>query len=307
MRLNRVVIASPTKNITAIVFDAVARNQKVMVAARIQSSFPSVEQVLFVEAINGQIHAEMAGGELCLNGARALGWVLSNGQKRHQRFTMSGHNGWIDVDSTPQKAALSISSAYTVDQVLFEGQAVSVVHFKSISHVVLPAGHPAYAELKQQAARPDRFDVVMKTLKHFGVTQREACCLMFAEKNEARLVIEPYVYIKKTGTLVPEMSCGSGSVATAILAYQQEQTSQGRPYIEIAQPCGESLFVSLYFKSGLVHCSVEGSMSVLWDGAVEDLDEVGSQIPDAQDIRPQSHACEYETVDWPFLGERVYE
>src|SRR6266478_8252681 len=90
MDIQRLVIANPSGNVTAIVLDETPREKMHDVGLTIQSAYPSVEQVLFVERKGNAVHGQMAGGEFCGNAARALGFLLAKGRDGDYTFTMSG-------------------------------------------------------------------------------------------------------------------------------------------------------------------------------------------------------------------------
>ena len=63
--LNRVVIASPGGNDTAIVFDDIPRHEQGDLSKLIQENYPGVEQVMYAEIEDGRVYGQMAGGEFC--------------------------------------------------------------------------------------------------------------------------------------------------------------------------------------------------------------------------------------------------
>ena len=79
-RLQRVTIVRPGGNDTAIVWDDIPRDLQSRLAARLQTTYPGVEQVMFVEkdTANDRVKGQMAGGEFCGNATRCLLYTSSS-------------------------------------------------------------------------------------------------------------------------------------------------------------------------------------------------------------------------------------
>lgn len=265
MDIKRLVIANPSGNITAIVFDPTEREDMRDIGAKIQSTYPSVEQVLFVERREDMVHGQMAGGEFCGNAARALGYMLADGKDGKQTFTMSGASAPVTVNVSKGRAELTSQMALSVDLVPFEEIPVPVVHLEGISHAIMLPDHPLFNFLKRTAARPDRWMAVTHVLEDLGIKNRPASGLVFVDKNEGRISITPYVYVNAINTLYPEMACASGSIAAFIAA------NGGASNLSIRQPSKENLDVGMKAINGHSEIKVAGSMSVMWDGPAADL------------------------------------
>jgi diaminopimelate epimerase len=142
MDIERLVIASPSGNITAIVLDETPREQMHDVGLTIQSAYPSVEQVLFVERTDNAVHGRMAGGEFCGNAARALGFLLAKGKDGDYTFTMSGAAEPVTAKVSADQATLATRMAVNRTSADFYGAKVDVIHFEGITHAVMTPEHP---------------------------------------------------------------------------------------------------------------------------------------------------------------------
>lgn len=267
MDFQRLVIANPSGNITGIVFDRVSRDQMREVGALIQSNYPSIEQVLFVENKNGHIHGQMAGGEFCGNAARALGFVLAEGKNGLQKFTMSGLKEPVEVDIQGNKATLNTRINASKELVRFEDAPVPVVHLEGISHAIMLPDHPLSAFLKRTAARPDRWRSVCHVLEDLGLMDKPASGLVFVDKPDNHLTITPYVYVRDIKTLYPEMACASGSIAAALVNSETSLQTNA----SILQPSREKLDVSFEPTGNQYSIKVAGNMNILWDGPATGL------------------------------------
>lgn len=268
MDLQRLVITRPSGNVTAIVFDDIPAEQRRDVGTAVQNEYPSVEQVLFVTKRKGQVHGQMAGGEFCGNAARSLGYLLAEGKASTQTFTMSGLSTPVVVEVKPHHAQLSMQTTVTRDQAHLGNCPISIVHLEGISYAVLDSACPTFYNLKEFAARPDRWHTIKPILDDLGLSQHAACGIIFAERKGNHLKITPYVLVRDIETFVPETACASGSLATAIV--------HGKS-VSIQQPSGDILHVDFEFsgntdKVKTVNAHISGNMSVLWDGPAKDLD-----------------------------------
>jgi len=264
MDIDRLVIAKPSGNITALIFDEIEADELPAVSTWVQNEFPSVEQVLFVQNTIHGVHGQMAGGEFCGNAARSLGYVLSNGREARQTFTMSGISRPVAVETSLGRSKLGIQTDIKRENLFLKGEAVPVVHMEGISHVVLFTGCSSFYPLKEQAAKFGGEIVVQEVLDVLGLTLLPACGLLFVEADDDLISLTPYIFVRDTGKLCRETACASGSMAAA---YMLEKD------LDIHQPSNESLHVSIKRDGHTVKAEVDGVISILWDGAVDDIGE----------------------------------
>jgi diaminopimelate epimerase len=288
MDIQRLVIANPSGNITAIVFDPTPRENMRDVGAIIQSSYPHVEQVLFVEKKGSKIHGQMAGGEFCGNAARALGYVLANGKDSQQTFTMSGVSAPVTVDVSKGRATLTTRMALKREEIDFEGAKVPVVHLEGISHAIMLPEHPLFSFLKRYAERPDRWETVAHVLEDLSIKNKPASGLIFAEQNGNGTSITPYVYVSAINTLYPEMACASGSVAAAFALGKGVTLRNG---VSIHQPSGNDLVVSVKLVGSQTEIKVAGNMAVIGDGLVENLHYTEAALVGRHGVAMPSHSA----------------
>jgi histidine racemase len=288
MDIKRLVIANPSGNITAIVFDPTPRERMRDVGATIQSAYSNVEQVLFVEQKEGRVHGQMAGGEFCGNAARALGYVLADGRDSQQTFTMSGTSAPVTVEVAKGHAILTTQMVLQKEHVKFEGALVPIVHLEGISHAIILPEHPMHNFLRRYAERPDRWKTVVHVLEDLGIHDKPASGLIFAEKNGSGISITPYVFVRSIDTLYPEMACASGSIAAAFVT--------GRASLSVQQPSNENLHVQLKPIDCQTEIKVAGTMRVEWDGAASDLHYSAPALSGRHGPTPRQHAAQAQVV-----------
>jgi diaminopimelate epimerase len=267
MRINRLVIAEPSGNTTALVFDAIAPNQRQFVADLIQQDMAEVEQVMFVIKHGERWHGQMAGKEFCGNAARALGFVLANGEfKSSQTFTMSGLTRAVTVDVIGNQANLRMYTAISHEEKLLAGEPVPVIHLEGISHAVLKPEHKSFHTLRSHAhnidGNPAHNLEIKAALDELGLTSRLASGLLFLTKDQGINKLAPYVFVRNTQKLYAETACASGSLAAA--------TTIGNG-VFIRQPSGKDLHVAWHQKNNGIDAGVSGDMTILWKGDVSDL------------------------------------
>jgi diaminopimelate epimerase len=264
MDIQRLIIANPSGNITAIVLDETPRDQLHDVGLTIQSSYPSVEQVLFVErGPNNTVHGQMAGGEFCGNAARALGVLLAEGRDGDYTFTMSGAAEPVTARIFGDQATLITKMAVSRTTADFYGANVDVINLEGITHAVMTPEHPLYTFFKENAARPDRWQTIVHALEDLKIKEKPASGLILAEGSGDALTISPYVYVRANNTLYPEQACASGSIAAAFAMSSSECLARGTV---VAQPSGESLTVSVKSNGTKPEIQVAGNMAIVYDG-----------------------------------------
>ena len=161
-----------------------------------------VEQIGFVENSNGITILKMMGDELCINATLALASQLGS----QNILLTSGINKLINIQNDQETTFLKIPLTFKriSNKVLFEG-----IGFICTDRSIIPT-KKMLVTLADKNSKPA-----------FG--------LIRYQKNKIR----PYVYVKRTNSLVEETACGSGSIACSIVT----------GYSEIIHPTGQSILV----------------------------------------------------------------
>ena len=258
----KIILADPGGNITAIVLDDVPVEAHAQINRFILAKATSVEQVVFLQKRGGVIHGQMAGGEFCGNAARALGYVAADGKKSRQRLTMSGLSVPVVVEVSPGRSKLEMRSGIRHERLLLKDAPISVVHMDGISHAILFSEHPSFFLLKERATGQGGQGAVKTALDELKLTSLPACGLLFVENKHDTVSFAPYVFVRDMGTLCAETACASGSVAVACVLAKD---------VDVYQPSGEALHITLEQNDGAVKADVDGSMSILWEGTAGSL------------------------------------
>ncbi len=266
MQISRLVIANPGGNITGIVFDRIPQPNHTVVAKAIQKNFPEIEQVIFAQRHGGMMHGKMAGGEFCANAARALGYVMNAGREAKIKITISGVANPVVVATKPGYANLTMTTSADVENRDWRGGIVPIVHFEGITHAMIYPSHPQ-APFLRNGSKSD----IHQALDDLGIRDRLASGLIIATPVQKNWRIKPYVFVRDTGTLYAESACASASSALALL--------ENRP-IQVLQPSGKKLAITIQPSNGQHKISVGGMMRILWDAAADNMTQ-RTHKPDA--------------------------
>ena len=243
-------LANPGGNITLLVLDAVSPEARADLAKRLMA-LPgfAIEQVGYVTdpVCGGDTRLEMMGGELCGNATRSLGYLegcLRGKRARSLRVECSGVSEPLEVelDYERETAFVRMAPPLAVTHIDFSGERFPVVCFDGIAHMIV-AGE----------RRAENFVLEAVQALH-AQTASAACGVMFLWKEQ----LVPAVWVRETGSLVWEGSCGSGSLACAVW----RALTEGREKGCFHQP-GGMLETRILRKNGVIrHCIMGGAVTL---------------------------------------------
>ncbi|WMJ84238.1 hypothetical protein ACS3UN_08240 [Oscillospiraceae bacterium LTW-04] len=245
-------IADPAGNITIFVMSAVSPQQYASVAAMLlaDSRFRA-EQVAFHVApkrgADGRI--EMMGGEFCGNATRSYGYLLSALLPNHPsevKVEISGadHPLLVKIDCEHGRCETQMPLPAGKGTIKFEGEEFDAIHFDGIIHIIVPG-----------ASRGQHFvDGLFATAK--SKVDSSAYGIMFLDGDN----MTPVVYVCETDSVVWESSCGSGSMAVAVLGAITQ--INGVCHRALQQPGGIIEAVARAEGGRVVQCSMGGPVSL---------------------------------------------
>lgn len=180
-------------------------------------------------------HFEMAGGEFCGNATCAAALILSKlSNQPIVNFSVSGMN--VTVSSQINELSIGayrvISKFANIDYMLSkgclsDGGLVDIVDFGGIVHIIIRAAFPASAD--------ERRRVHESVIKEFGFAAKDAVGVIWFNQIEKIVAINPVVWVKSVNSFCYESSCGSGSIAVALITNRRV----------IRQPTGETIKVGV--------------------------------------------------------------
>ena len=220
------VRADPSGNITLLVKSPVDIDLRDKVAQTLmQNTSFNAQQIGFITQplYGGEGRVEMAGGEFCGNAVRAFGLYLA--QKRgvggRVNAEITGHTGTlpIETDLNAQTATADMPLPKQLLPITLGLTTGTLVLMEGIAHAVVHA-------------QPDI--TLLEDLVKTPAGKCDAFGIMFLEKNGHKMT--PLVVVPAANTTIWESSCGSGSVAAAVV--QSKETHEGWSDFAFQQPGG---------------------------------------------------------------------
>lgn len=186
-----------------------------------------VEQAGFL--IPGESRFEMSGGEFCGNAARAAAMLFSRFTGAEEGvFQMSGYTGNVrsfvrwesdtvaNVTCTFDRLPVEVRREQNTDGEL------QIVDLGGIVHIVI------------EGVLPSDYEAQHRALTHrFRLSDRGAVGVCWVERSTDRVTLHPVVWVRAIDSFFYETSCGSGSIAAAVVTGAKM----------ITQPSGEAIEV----------------------------------------------------------------
>ncbi len=213
----------------------------------IMQEYPKIEQVGFLS--NKENRLEMAGGEFCMNATRCAIYEYSKNGQKDIMLSVSGMNSLIKgkmIDDDKVEAEITMNKKLI--DVLNVNDDYVYIKLDGILIVVLDEekSKKYILDLKEdvEKAKEKIKQLMIKKIK----TDDKAIGMMFIERVEDKLKINPVVWVKDIDTLFYETACGSGSLGTAIYNYFKTKEKSA----EIIQPSGFSICIELNIEEDII-------------------------------------------------------
>lgn len=166
----------------------------------------SVEQVGFISKdATGNLRMDMMGGEFCGNASRSFALYCAdimgiNGiESLNVSVSGSKEKVEVSVDTIKRKSEIELSPAIKTEYLDFNEGRYFTVFLEGITHVIV------------NDKKPDRLTAKNLIAQIKNIYEEEAYGVMFLDEENFKMT--PFVYVVATDTLVPESSCGSGTVS----------------------------------------------------------------------------------------------
>ena len=236
-------IYRPAGNDTAFVYGLeYTQMQRKELNDAIMAKHSNVEQVGFIE-LNNKPELQMAGGEFCGNATRSAAFVYLKGKPGSlQMFVNSKDliNAGVDEDG---KAWCEIPLYHGTDVITEKEPGIFVVKMNGMVTVVIQEeASKKYLENKDNLKA-----IGMDFIHKYHLEDSEAVGVMFCEKVEGVIKINPIVWVKAIKTLFYETACGSGTTATCMVeAFNKNQSVR----VDILQPSGLIITADITYIDG---------------------------------------------------------
>jgi diaminopimelate epimerase len=237
-----IVIADPAGNITVFVLDRVESPERraALSGALLKDPLLKAEQAGFVipPAGGGLWRLEMTGGEFCGNAARSFGLFAAREEGRKGKVSIpvsvSGAERPVTVNADVEGgwAEAEIPRPLAMESLEYSGKILPVVVFEGITHVIAPGFAPSEASFKEITESLEKGHAAGL----FPAGSRALAAIGVLFYDTASRFMTPAVYVRSTGSLVFESSCGSGSAALGI--WESRDLPEGESGLSVAQPGG---------------------------------------------------------------------
>ena len=244
----RYVTLNPTGNLTCLVLDPVAEEERARVTAELMRR---CEQVGYLEvpgrfSRQARARLQMMGGEFCGNASMGTAaWLamqdgLTAGGKEEIFLEVSGAEnpilcrvrrettGWIGTVELPPVSG--------TEEIRIQGYPLTAVHMPGMTHLI----HAGERMEKAEA----------ETLLRAAAAELSAPAIGFLQWEEAEGIMTPLVFVRGSGTMVWETACGSGSAAIGAWKTLAAGTSTK---VSVGQPGGR-LTVETEVCRGRIRC-----------------------------------------------------
>jgi diaminopimelate epimerase len=235
------VIADPAGNITAFVLDRVESPERRAALSRAILADPllKAEQAGFVgppERSGGLWRLEMMGGEFCGNAARSFGLFAAREEGLRGKVSIpvsvSGAGMPVTVNADVERgwAEAEIPRPLALGSLEYSGEILPALVFEGITHIIAPEIMPSETAFKG----------ILESLEKTRAAAllppggEAAAGVLFYDSGSRFMT--PAVYVRSTGTLVFESSCGSGSAALGV--WESRKLRDGEACFSAAQPGG---------------------------------------------------------------------
>ena len=232
MKTYRYVTLDPTGNITCLVLDAVAAENKPRVTAALMERCEQVGYLEKPRTEEARARLTMMGGEFCGNASMGTAaWLaredgLAPGEKAGIQLEVSGAENVLKCRITAEKdgftGEVGMPRALSVER--NADGSMTEVRMEGITHLIRTGG-----ELTAKEAEALLLREAEKT---------EADALGLLQWDREKRFMRPLVWVRKTGTLVWETGCGSGTAA--IGAAEALENGNGTTVTEVNQPGGRA-------------------------------------------------------------------
>jgi histidine racemase len=268
--LRRMVVAYPSGNTTALVYDQLLSSDRKLLNDRIMRSWksahpdlPEIEQCCFLTLpFNSEaaVRVEMFGGEFCGNATRSAAWVVTEG---------NDYSGLIEVSGVDKPLKFTVQGGeVTVEMPLPEGNRRprvvdegTLVELDGISQLVVT--DTSHREIK--TARQTLSELLASN--KYGLAGQPAVGVTYYDSSTGQA--EFCVWVNEVATIFDETACGSGTCAVGVAAAAR---AGGAERLSVTQPSGEVIITDSEYDSDLAQVtgsSITGQVKILYDGEFE--------------------------------------
>lgn len=274
---------SPCGNTTLLfpVYGLDAARQARLAAAALDAACLGGEQAGFVDMRARSLR--MAGGEFCVNAARAFGAQLALEESGARQSLVDGEgdprdfrceisvSGWpspVGIHARGFGSRWHVAARLSLPPcpVSRPAPGVTLVRLPGIVHLLMDGATHMLPENCLAAAAMLRRD--------HDLDKEPACGVIWWRRRQQQLEMLPVVHVRDAGTDFLEGACGSGALALALSLYEK-----GRPHrLFLLQPSGGLLDVGIMQDGDGLVAEVDGEVQLVAQGRVwlHELEDVSA-------------------------------
>lgn len=208
----------------------------------------------------------MAGGEFCVNAARAFGALIDMNERGENASPMREYE--IEISGWPDKIALVVSGAAPDWRIAARcllppcpielvDKRHCLVHLPGIRHLLYFGGAADLPENAEHILSSE------KKCRQFGLAGPGALGIVHCRQNASSYNILPYVKVPEADTAMIEGACGSASLALALALFRE----RGIENVMVGQP-QSSLDVGIARTSSGLEATVSGPVKFIMSGLI---------------------------------------
>lgn len=260
-QLRRVIIAYPSGNTTALVFDQRLSDDRPDLRNKIRSVWggQEIEQCGFITLPKDKRaigRLQMFEDEFCGNGGRSAVWAISGGKDDSGLIEISGVDRPLKYSVNQGNVTLEMPLPDNRSSMIQQVTEGTLVRLKGIAQLVVTnPGSKSPRELLLELFRDNRYGLADEPA--FGVTyyDKQTCQAQFCVKVSGD---------ENNGTVFDETACGSGTCAIGVALATSQNRSQN---LNVIQPSGESISTQAEYRGGdITSSSITGKVTILYDG-----------------------------------------
>lgn len=266
--LNRVVIASPSGNQTAVVFDDISGMDLAKLNTQISNAWQkmrpnsqAIEQCCYLtKPINSQYLTKVVlfGGEFSGNTALVAVKLL---------FSQAAPKGLIEVSGADKPLKYLVKNNFvSVGMPIPKNNCASkksknivIVQLEGITHYVILQDENA------QNIKPNEYLQKIRQL-NYSKNELEPPAIGVLKFNQYTNKATFLIWVKSINTLFDETACGSGTCAIGVAMSYLKQANTN---INVVQPSGETINVKTLFNKltkTIKSSKISGKVDILYDG-----------------------------------------
>ncbi len=263
-RLERVAVAYPSGNTTAIIFDQLADydpktlNDQIMRSWKSQcTDRPEIEQCCIItnpQDNDAIARVEMLGGEFCGNATRSALWLLTGGRRRTGLIEVSGVDRPLVFSVRDKEVMLEMPLPRDGELVRRVDEGL-LVQLEGIAQLVTsPQPNQTPRQLLETLLEDNQYQLAKQSAVGISAYGKETKQATFC------------VWVRDIKTMFDETACGSGTSAIGVA--QAWETGQSTA-LDVIQPSGKTIRTEATVKPGTVDASfITGGVSILYDGVL---------------------------------------